>query len=196
MAILSEEVKGHEILQNRLNQAIVKDRLSHALLFTGPSGVGKKKMAWVLAQNLLCKKSSLACGRCPSCLKIENHQSEDVLLKVIKPFLSLQTFAKAKIVIINEAHRLNMQSVNSLLKIIEEPPQKSFFILVSSSLASLPVTLRSRFQVIRFNPLSLSVMKELSSETEEVLLASQGRLDILEKMKEQSELRTSAFHFL
>ena len=206
MSVLMENIKGHNSLQNHFTKALKKNHLPHALLFLGPSGVGKKKMAWALAQNILCKESSLACGQCPSCLKIEKESSEDVLfispqtlqikldeVRRITPFLFLQTFALAKIVIIEEANRLNIQSVNSLLKIIEEPPQKSFFILISSSLSSLPITLRSRFQMIRFNPLSFEVVKELSSQDDQMIFASQGRLDLLEQFKNQNELRTSAF---
>ena len=206
MSVLMESIKGHDSLQNHFTQALKKNHLPHALLFSGPSGVGKKKMAWALAQNILCKESPSACGQCPSCVKIEKESSEDILfispqtlqiklneVRPITPFLYLQTSALAKIVIIDEADRLNIQSVNSLLKIIEEPPQKSFFILISSSLASLPATLRSRFQMIRFSPISFEVVKELSSQDDKIIFASQGRLDLLEQLKDQDELRASAF---
>ena len=206
MSILMTNIKGHDSLQKHFNRALKNNHLPHALLFIGPSGVGKQKVAWALAQNLLCKEGVLACGQCFSCLQVEKEESENILfidpdsLKIkledvrpITPFLSLQTDSPAKIVIINNSERLNKQSVNSLLKIIEEPPQKSFFIFVSSALASLPITLRSRLQIIRFNPLSYSVIKDISSEEDKFIFASQGRLDLLEQFKVQEELRVSAF---
>ena len=207
VSVLMESIKGHDLLKSRLNESIQKNQIPHALLFTGSSGLGKKKTAWAFAQNLLCEDSDLSCGKCFSCLKVEENQSQSVLflspksleikleeVKQIIPFLSLQTSAPAKIVIIDEAHCLNIQSVNFLLKIIEEPPEKSFFIFISPSPSSLPVTLRSRLQMVRFRPLPLSVMRELYPEEEEhIILSSGGRLDLLQELKSEEGLRDMAF---
>ena len=56
--IISDTVKGHDLIQNQIYQALKSERLPHALLFSGPSGVGKRQLAWALAQSLLCEKTS------------------------------------------------------------------------------------------------------------------------------------------
>ena len=226
--IISHTVKGHDLIQNQIYQALKTERLPHALLFFGPSGVGKRQLAWALAQSLLCEKTSFQassnnlellldkqakenyspCGECPSCFRILRKQSENVLcvtyetlqirlqdVKEIPPFLSLQSFAKAKIVLIDSAEKLNPQASNFLLKIIEEPPPQSFFFLISSSPSKLSLTIRSRIQNIRFTALSEELIAEISSQdTEEWMIrGARGRLDVLEELKDQQDLRNSAF---
>ena len=64
MAQLLKDIRGHQASLKRLLSAGKNNHLPHALLFTGPSGIGKEKAAWALAQNLLCEKQSPACGEC------------------------------------------------------------------------------------------------------------------------------------
>ncbi|MCY4512929.1 MAG: AAA family ATPase, partial [Bdellovibrionales bacterium] len=203
MAYLGQRIKGQEKIHERLITALQKRSFPHALLFSGPSGVGKKKMAWALAQNLLCDKSLPACGECFSCKRVEKEESESVLfispktlqikideVRGITGFLALQTSARAKIVIVDEADRLNLQAVNSLLKIVEEPPLKSFFFFISPSPSRLPVTLRSRLQTLRFKKLPVSVIRDLTSEEGWLISAAQGRMDVINQLKDKKELRT------
>ena len=167
-----EKIKGHEQIKVQLKQALAKDRLPHALLFSGPSGVGKRKMAWALAQQLLCEQKEL-CGNCYNCISLSKKENENVFcvthetlqirlqdVKGIPPFLSLQSFAKAKIVLIDSAEKLNLQAGNFLLKIIEEPPPKSFFFLISSEPSKLSLTIRSRLQHLRFQALPEKLIRE------------------------------------
>ncbi len=200
---LFEKIKGHDVVKKRLFQSIEKQRLAHALLFSGPSGVGKKAMALALAQKLLCDTNS-SCGECYSCLTVEKNESEHVLfisteslnlkledVQSVHSFLALST-DKFKIVIIDSAEKLNSRAANSLLKIIEEPPVKSFFFFISSESSKLPVTIRSRLQTIRFGPLPLDVIRSLVSAEDWVITASQGRLDRLQELQDQKELRQTA----
>lgn len=202
MAYLGQGIKGHEKIHQRLITAIQKQNFPHALFFSGPSGVGKKKMAWAMAQSLLCDKSSPACGECFSCQRVEKEESESVLfispktlqikideVRGITGFLALQTLARAKIVIVDEADRLNLQAANSLLKIVEEPPLKSFFFFISSSPSRLPVTLRSRLQTVRFKKLPSDIIQSLTSEEGWLISAAQGRMDIINQLKDKKELR-------
>ena len=226
--IISNAVKGHDLIQNQIYQALKLERLPHALLFSGPSGVGKRTLAWILAQSLLCEKTSFQadpdnfnlfqdkeakenyspCGSCFSCLSILKRQSENVFcvtyetlqirlkdVQKIPLFLSLQSFAKAKIVLIDSAEKLNLQAGNFLLKIVEEPPPKSFFFFISSNPANLPVTIRSRLQNIGFSALSEELLAELSAPDTKtwMIRGARGRLDVLEELKEQKDLRSSAF---
>ena len=202
MAYLGREIKGHEKIQQQLIKAIEKQSFPHALLFSGPSGVGKRKTAWAMAQNLLCEKSLPACGECLSCRRVAKGESESVLfispqtlqikideVRGIVGFLALQTLARAKIVIVDEADRLNLQAANSLLKVVEEPPAKSFFFFVSPSPRRLLVTLRSRLQSVRFKKLPDAVIQALTGEESWLISSAQGRMDVIDQLKEKKELR-------
>lgn len=209
MELLDKSIKGHDDVQRKLFSALIKKRLPHALLFLGPSGIGKKRTAWALAQTLLCTQSSPACGSCPSCLQIKKRESPSVLLilpetlririhevKGITKFLSLQSQTPVQIVIIDEVHLLNIQAANSLLKIIEEPPSNSYFFLITSLPAHLPSTLKSRLQQIRFQILTEGVLKELSSAPDWMIRAASGRMDQLQQLQDTNELRLFAFNLL
>lgn len=205
MKILDPSIKGHNTIQNNLFSAVAQNRLPHALLFYGPSGVGKKQMAFALAQTLLCKKSQPACGKCPCCQKIKENPSvllispETLQIRIhevekITPFLSLKSEAAAQIVMIEEAHQLNIQAANFLLKIIEEPPLNSYFFLISSLPSRLPPTLVSRLQKIRFQPLTESILKAISPGAKAWMTqAAQGRMDRLQEFQDKSQLRQFAF---
>ena len=207
LAKTAQYIKGHDEIKDQLNQALKKNRLTHALLFSGPSGVGKREMAWALTQSLLCEQEE-PCGKCRICLGVSKKQSENVLcvthetlqirlqdLKGIQSFLSLQSFAKAKVVLIDSAELLNLQASNFLLKIIEEPPPKSFFFLISSVPSRLSSTLRSRLQSLRFKALPEAVIKELASaDTPQWMIrGSRGRLDLLGELRDQTEIRKLSF---
>ena len=218
MAVLLKGIYGQEKgpLKKLLPQ-VTKKKLPHAILFSGPSGVGKAKTAWAIAQVLLCEKEDLACGECISCKKVENKTHSSILsiqpdgayIKVsaiteISQFLSLQSFSSARVVIIDSAHQMNMQTSNGILKILEEPPENVYFILVSSHAEALPLTIRSRTQRMAFYSLSIEDMKNILSSQgfEEVydhpadswiLTACRGRMDYLEKWKNKKEQRELAF---
>lgn len=173
MAQLLKNIRGHQTPLEKLLLAKKNNHLPHALLFTGPSGIGKEKVAWALAQNLLCEKRCPACGECAVCLKVEQRSHLDILyiepdglyikaeaIRYISRFVSLQSFSPARIVIINSAHSMNLQAANSLLKILEEPPKNIYLVLISSHLSALPVTIRSRVQTLRFLPLSVEELKK------------------------------------
>ena len=203
MSCLAKAIKGHEDVQTYLFKMMEEKRFPHALLFQGPSGVGKKKWAWAMAQNLLCDESFPACGDCLSCLKVEQEKSEFVMfiepqslqikledVKKMKSFLFLQS-EKNRVIIVNEAHCLNLQAVNSLLKIVEETPEGSYFIFISSAPFSIPITLRSRLQSFRFKRLSKEVIQELTSHEDVedwMIAASQGRMDVISDLKNRKEL--------
>ena len=226
--LISDKIKGHDLIQNQIYQALKSKRLPHALLFSGPSGVGKRQMAWALAQSLLCEQTSVEadtdnlellldtekkekyspCGQCFSCSSLLKRQSENVLcityetlqirlqdIKNIQAFLALQSFAKAKIVLIDSAEKLNLQASNFLLKIIEEPPPQSFFFLISSNPSQISLTIRSRLQNIRFSALPAGLIAEISPQGAEkwMISGARGRLDLLEDLKDQQELRSLAF---
>ena len=212
MKQLFKNIIGQKNQWEYLLKARDKERLSHALLFTGPSGLGQTQMAWALAQVLLCTESDRACGKCVNCLKTAEKKSEHILsiepeslfikvesIRSILRFLSLQSLALARVVIIDSAHKMNRQAANSLLKILEEPPPNVYFILISSHLSALPLTIRSRTQIVLFSPLRKNEIshKDIDPSTETWMLqACQGRLEELDKWQENKELRRQAFAVL
>ena len=230
MAQLLNNICGHQSQLKKLLDAKKNKHLPHALLFTGPSGIGRKKVAWALAQSLLCEKQHPACGECASCISVEQEKNQNILIiqpdglyikvnsiRPISRFLSLQSFAPARVIIIDSAHQMNLQAANSLLKVLEEPPKDVYFILISSHLSALPITIRSRVQTLRFLPLNArdlhatikikqkeELEKAQDGEGKEVPLAdlewliraSQGSMDNLEKWRENKEIRKQAFDLL
>lgn len=171
------EIKGQDAALTLL-RAILDKRPGHCYLFCGPDGIGKKKAALACAQYLNCPNASLkhdACDICPSCLKIANNEHPDVFL--IEPdgasikleqvhklanLTALKSFEGAyQVVIINDAHLLTEYAANSLLKILEEPTEKTVFILITSKPESILTTIRSRAAVIKFQALTPPVITSI-----------------------------------
>lgn len=194
MQNLKSSIRGHLTQITQLEEAVDRQRLPHALLFTGPESIGKKMVAYAIAQKLLCEVKDTPdtpCGVCPSCIRVAKHQSENVLfiepegqnIKVdqsrhIIEFLNLANFGRNRIVIIDQANLFNPQAANSILKILEEPSENVFFILIAPEAESMMRTIRSRSQVIRFNPLSESEIKLIKPGLPEwVYKCSRGQLN-------------------
>ena len=154
----------------QLQQQIAQGRLPHALLLSGMRGLGKIDFAVSLIQSILCDRPTgegRACDLCRSCslLKAGTHpdfirvQPEasgkpiriDAVREVIE-FLTLSPSLRGRrIVLVDAADALNVNAANSLLKTLEEPAPSALLILVSERPNSLPATVRSRCQLLRFN---------------------------------------------
>lgn len=218
MARLMDQLIGHRETLRPLFWARAKNSLAGSLLFAGPSGIGKKKSAMALIQLLVCESAVLskgegvlvACGECGHCLRIENQQSES--LYVVQPsgnqikieqirevlkFLSLRSLGRARVVLIDQAHLMNPQAANALLKSLEEPPQDTHFILISQQPTSLLATIRSRTQLVRFKPLSHDELKKVIQEfpksiddppfEEWMIAAAQGSVESVMRLRDLGE---------
>ncbi len=147
---------------SQLQQLVAHGQLAHALVFNGPSGIGKAAMAEALAALLLCKnrQPAGACGSCKSCLlrQAGNHadllvlrsETQHIGVDAIRQ-LSSFTHGSAqqqgcKVVIIPAADSMTEAAANALLKTLEEPPQGCFIILVTDNYPQLSATIRSRCQ--------------------------------------------------
>ena len=151
------------------------DRMSHAILFTGPVGIGLEHFSKCLTAGLLCEythnnsgENIQACGDCRSCRLIRGGSHPDLVAiepeeagKQIKvdeirrliDFIHLKSqYGRYKISVIAPADAMNRNAANSLLKTLEEPPGQSLLILLSHRPNFLPITIRSRCQQIRFTP--------------------------------------------
>ncbi|MBN1910594.1 MAG: DNA polymerase III subunit [Pirellulales bacterium] len=183
-------IHGHDEVIGRFREAVGRGRLASSFLFVGPPGVGKHTTAVALAQALLCtthpESELAACGRCEACEQVAARSHPDLVL-VSKPedksFLPLELligdkehrmreglchdiglkpFAGGrKIAVIDDADFLNAEGANCLLKTLEEPPPRSVMILVGTSPAKQLPTIRSRCQIVRFQPLPDEVVAEL-----------------------------------
>ena len=193
------EIIGHAKVISMLRQLIRQDRLPHALLFTGPDGIGKRLTAFGLAKALLCEKSNNDyCNLCASCHKINQGNHPDVT--IIQPegnsikieqlrdwqkSLSSRSYSGSwRITIIDQAERISNSAANSILKILEEPPEDTLICLITVEDRDILPTIVSRCQILRFSPLSRSdfvqiIMKRCQLTESQALLIynlSKGQL--------------------
>jgi DNA polymerase III subunit delta' len=146
-------------------------RFHHALLLTGPNGIGLGHFARCLSASLVCANPGAdlsQCGECKSCVlhKAGNHpdirliepeeEGKQITVPVIRgliDFINLKSqYGRYKLTIINPAETMNRHAANTLLKTLEEPPPDSLLMLLSHRPSLLPVTIRSRCQRIYFQP--------------------------------------------
>lgn len=191
MTMIWDEIIGQPEATKRL-RAAAEEGSSHAFLFWGPQGVGKRKTAKAYAAALNCEKNG--CGGCLSCTKVRDGIHPDVL--EIEPegdFLTIDQIrsirhnvclrpseGRAKVFIIDETDRMTPPAANAFLKTLEEPPGGSVFILITCQPESLLPTVASRCQNVRFNPISSTAIKRflmekaLDEETAELVSRASG----------------------
>ncbi len=183
-------IEGHDDVVEQFRRALTRGRLASSFLFVGPEGVGKRAFALKLAQSLLCSVRPEAdlqpCGQCPACAQVAamTHPDLDLIAKPDdKSFLPLEMLigdkdhrmrrglchniamkpfmGGRKVAIIDDADFLNAEGANSLLKTLEEPPPRSVLILLGTSSAKQLPTIRSRCQLVRFQPLAAQLVAEI-----------------------------------
>jgi DNA polymerase-3 subunit delta' len=165
-----------QIQEDAVRQLLAsRDSLSHALLLSGSTGIGKAAVAAAIARALLCetapgdRQDPLACGRCPSChwSAAGNHpdlRSVGLLtnkegkpaweisidqIRELEEFVGMTAFrGGARVVVIDPAQALSVPAANALLKMLEEPGERTYFLLVTHRPASLPATVRSRCRLV------------------------------------------------
>ena len=166
-----EEIQEMQpVVMKRLQGAYEKDRLAHAYLFEGPAGAGKKEITHFFVKLLLCENpvENVPCETCRSCQlynsgnhpsivfiepdgqNIKIDQIRDLILTMNKTGLN----TGRKIYVIEQADRMNNSSANALLKFLEEPEMNVTAILLTERLNAIMTTIRSRCQLVSFQPLS------------------------------------------
>jgi DNA polymerase-3 subunit delta' len=177
-----DKIFGQETSLDWLKQTYLADHLPHAMIFSGPVGVGKGTTAAAMAKLFLCEKPKKAapCGTCESCQTFDggNHPDYHVISKehiryhdktgkskgidlsihVIRPELIEPAGRKAvmgrgKVFIVEQAELMNAQAQNSMLKTLEEPAGRTLIILLTDQANALLPTIRSRCQMLRFGAL-------------------------------------------
>ncbi|NIP31756.1 MAG: AAA family ATPase [Candidatus Dadabacteria bacterium] len=183
-----QNIIGHNFQRKQLHNSVLKDRLSHAYIFSGPEGIGKKLVSIEFAKFINCKELKTAdssdlnefnCS-CSSCKKILNNTHPDVhifnfenskIIKIdqvrdnIEKLIYLAPYeSNYKVFIINDAERMNFNSQNAFLKSLEEPPKNSIIILVTSLIDLIIPTILSRCQHINFMGLKNSDVESYLAE--------------------------------
>jgi len=168
-------IVGQSQAVSQLKKALTANRVAHAYLFAGPEGVGKKTTALGLGAALVCQErltgqaiSAEACGDCSACERVKQGHHPDVRLfgptgtqividtarEIVALCSQRPHEAPARLVILDEADRLNPNAANSLLKTLEEPAANNHLVLLSSAPSRLIRTILSRTQRIRFSSLA------------------------------------------
>ena len=164
------EVRGQEHIVTIIKNQIVMNRISHAYLFTGTRGTGKTTIAKLLAKSVNClnpHEDGSPCECCENCKAINDKTSMDIyeldaasnnsvddIRKLIETVSYKPTNGmKYNIYIIDEVHMLSAGAFNALLKTLEEPPEYCIFVLCTTELHKIPVTVQSRCQKYLFNRL-------------------------------------------
>ena len=177
-----ENILGQREPKRRLRRLLETDRLPHALLFSGPEGVGKRRTAEALAATLLCSSPAAGhpCGTCESCRAFSRGIHPDFFFVVpeavgkgarsirIEAMRALGSalarppeLAPRQVALIDDAQRMNEAAANSFLKTLEEPTGDVVFLLVTGMRAALLDTIVSRCLEIPFGPLALPELSEV-----------------------------------
>lgn len=177
-----ENILGQREPKRRLRRLLETDRLPHALLFSGPEGVGKRRTAEALAATLLCSSPAAGhpCGTCESCRAFSRGIHPDFFFVVpeavgkgarsirIEAMRALGSalarppeLAPRQVALIDDAQRMNEAAANSFLKTLEEPTGDVVFLLVTDMRAALLDTIVSRCLEIPFGPLALPELSEV-----------------------------------
>ena len=162
-----DKLVGQEEVKKFLLESIRADKVSHAYLFSGADGIGRKTFATYFAYHLMCHDNiNYPCGSCESCILNESGTNPDII-RVVKPddknligvdeIRDMQDFistapghSRYKVIIIEQAEKLSVQAQNALLKTLEEPPHYVVIILISSNDFQLLETVRSRTVKVEF----------------------------------------------
>ncbi len=162
---------------SELTTIIQTKKIPNALLFSGNENTGRKEAALLFAKGCNClSKKQFACNHCKSCRKINANTHPDILCVTLlegKKIISISQIremgstisskpneARFRMVLILTADLMNIQAQNALLKMLEEPPEKTFFILIATKISFLLPTIISRCRIIRFKPLTDKLIEQ------------------------------------
>lgn len=217
-----EEIDSTQI-RTKLKQVIIPANVPHAILFSGPKGVGKTSAARITAKIVNCQKNAFSdskqkstdpCNKCESCIAISKGSMVDVIeidgasnrkIDDIREIISSARFSPVsgqyKIFIIDEVHMLTREAFNALLKTLEEPAASTIFLLATTEIEKLPRTIVSRCMTINCSPASTEeIIRMLKRITEkEKIKTDQKTLETIalysdHSFRDAAKILDEAFH--
>lgn len=218
------EIIGHDDVVNHLQNAIQMGKVSHAYIFNGEVGAGKKTLASAFAMSLQCEKHGTdPCMECDSCKRAlsKNHPDiitithekpnsigiEDIRIQLIDDVSIKPYTGPYKIYILNEAEKLTLQAQNALLKTIEEPPAYAVILLLTENAEILLPTIRSRCVMLKLRNIKDQLIKKYLMEQMEIpdykadvcvafAQGNMGRAIMLATSEHFNEIKEEAVHLL
>lgn len=174
-----EDVKGQEHIVTTLKNQIKSGRTSHAYLFCGTRGTGKTTIAKIFAKAVNCEHpvDGSPCGECAICRSIAagtsmnvieidaaSNNGVDSIRQIVEEVNYSPAEGKYKVYIIDEVHMLSIGAFNALLKTLEEPPAYVIFILATTEVHKIPITILSRCQRYDFRRISIDTIADRLKE--------------------------------
>lgn len=168
-----EDVKGQEPIVTTLKNQLKADRIGHAYLFCGTRGTGKTTIAKIFARSVNCEHpvDASPCGECRTCRAIAagasmnvieidaaSNNGVDNIREIVDEVAYSPAEGKYKVYIIDEVHMLSIGAFNALLKTLEEPPSYVIFILATTEVHKIPITILSRCQRYDFKRISVDTI--------------------------------------
>ncbi|MBI5753928.1 DNA polymerase III subunit [Candidatus Peregrinibacteria bacterium] len=162
---------GHEKQLAQIENDISSGNLAHAYLLAGPNSVGKNTVARKLAGILQCENDF--CHSCNACLQVEKgchvdtvvfeDNGESIKIEEVRRImerLNMTRQAQYKILLIQSLERMRTEAANSFLKMLEEPPERTIFIMTTDNVRVILPTILSRVRVVKFNSVSNSYLRD------------------------------------
>ena len=168
-----DQLVGQDSIVKILKNSIIEDKIAHAYIFTGPRGTGKTSTAKIFAKALNCPnaKDGIPCEECENCVNFStspdiiemdaaSNNGVEYIREIKDNVLIAPTMSKYKIYIIDEVHMLSSSAWNAFLKTLEEPPHNVIFILATTEIQKVPITVLSRCQRFDFNRIDRELIQK------------------------------------
>ena len=219
-----DQIIGHTDVVEHLKNAMKMDKVSHAYIFNGEKGCGKKTLAREFARALQCQgDGEKPCGMCQSCRQAEGHNQPDIIEvthdkpntigvddireQVVADVQVRPYSSPYKVYIISDAEKMNQQAQNALLKTIEEPPEYVVILLLTTNSAAFLPTILSRCVMLNMKPASDELVRRYLMEHVQIpdyeadicVAFAQGNIGKAERLASSeyfSEIKGAAIHLL
>ena len=168
-----DSLVGQEYTKKLLKNSVINNKFAHAYIFTGPRGTGKTSSAKIFAKAINClhQIDGNPCNKCQNCVNFESspdiieldaasNNGVDDIREIINNVRLAPSSMKIKVYIIDEFHMLSTSAFNALLLTLEEPPKDVVFILATTDIQSVPITVLSRCQRFDFKPISIQDIED------------------------------------